>query len=51
MESNVENGDFAQAAYNIPELFESAADGYEAIDHSAAAEVFRKAHAVVVRRR
>ena len=28
MESDVANGGFAQASYNIPELFEAAADGF-----------------------
>src|SRR6185295_19077900 len=42
----VANGGFAQAACNIPELFEAAADGYEAIGRNAAAEVIRKAHAM-----
>jgi hypothetical protein len=46
MESDVANGGFAQAAYNIPELFEAAADGYEAIGHKGAAQVIRKAYAM-----
>jgi hypothetical protein len=46
MESDVANGGFPQAAYNIPEPFEAAAYGYEAIGHIAAAEAIRKAHAL-----
>jgi hypothetical protein len=43
MEWEVANGGFPQAAYNIPELFAAAADGYDAIGHPAAAATIRRA--------
>ena len=43
MEWEVGNGGFAQAAYNIPEWFEAAALGYEAIGHAPAAQRIREA--------
>jgi hypothetical protein len=39
----VGNGGFAQAAYNIPEWFASAADGYEALGKAKSAALIRKA--------
>jgi hypothetical protein len=49
MEWEVGNGGFAQAAYNIPEWFESAAEGYDAIGHNRAAQRIR--HAAVMARK
>jgi hypothetical protein len=45
MQAQVENGGFAQAAYNIPHLFGAAADGYEAIGQISAARTIRRAEA------
>jgi hypothetical protein len=47
MEWEVGNGGFAQAAYNIPEWFEAAAQGYEAIGLPNAAARIREANALV----
>jgi hypothetical protein len=46
MEWDVGNGGFAQAAYNMPEWFEAAARGYEAIGHADAAALIRRALAI-----
>jgi len=43
MEWEVGNGGFAQAAYNISDWFERAAQGYDAIGHSSAALRIREA--------
>jgi hypothetical protein len=43
MEWEVGNGGFAQAAYNIPDWFAPAAEGYEMLDLPAAAERIRVA--------
>jgi hypothetical protein len=43
MEWEVGNGGFSQAAYNIPEWFDAAAKGYEAIGLSEAAQRIRQA--------
>lgn len=40
---DVGNGGFAQAAYNIPEFFGPAADGYEALGYRDAARLIRDA--------
>jgi hypothetical protein len=46
IEWDVGNGGFAQAAYNMPEWFEAAAHGYDAIGHAEAAEFIRRALAI-----
>lgn len=46
IEWDVGNGGFAQAAYNMPEWFEAAADGYDAIGHPEAATFIRSALAL-----
>jgi len=47
MEFEVGNGGFAQAAYNIPEWFDMAADGYDAIGAPACAGRVRQAKNLV----
>jgi hypothetical protein len=47
MEWEVGNGGFAQAAYNIPEWFEVAAQGYEALGLAQAAARIREAYALI----
>ena len=49
MEWEVGNGGFAQVAYNIPEWFEAAARGYDAIGHAPAAKRIRES-SVMARR-
>jgi Domain of unknown function (DUF4375) len=51
MEWEVGNGGFSQAAYNIPEWFEPAAQGYEAIGHSPAAQLIREAGVIARKER
>jgi hypothetical protein len=46
MEWDVGNGGVAQAAYNMPEWFEAAARGYDAIGHADAAGLIRRALAI-----
>lgn len=46
MEWDVGNGGFAQAAYNMPEWFEAAARGYDAIGRADAAAHIRRALAI-----
>ena len=43
LEWEVGNGGFAQAAYNIPEWFEAAAQGYEALGKPKAVALIREA--------
>jgi hypothetical protein len=43
IQADVLNGGFAQAAYNIPEWFGLAAEGYSRLDRPAAAERIRQA--------
>lgn len=47
----VGNGGFAQAAYNIPEWFESAALGYAAIGKRGAAQLIREAQVMLAEER
>lgn len=51
MEWEVGNGGFAQAAFNIPELFEPAARGYEALDLPACGARIREAQQILERNR
>ena len=46
IEYDVGNGGFAQAAYNMPEWFDAAATGYDAMGHASAAALIRRAYAV-----
>src|SRR5690349_14281519 len=48
LEADVDNGGFAQAAFNIPEWFGPAADGYEALGKPVMAALIREAAAVLV---
>ena len=47
MEWEVGNGGFAQAAYNIPEWFDAAAQGYQALGLPLAAARIREAEALM----
>jgi len=47
MEWEVGNGGFAQAAFNIPQLFEAARLGYLALDLPAAADLIAQAQALI----
>lgn len=46
IENDVGNGGFTQAAYNMPEWFEAAANGYDAMGNASAAALIRHAYAV-----
>lgn len=47
----VDNGGFAQAAFNVPEWFARAADGYEALGKKASARLIRKASGLLASER
>nr|WP_255428403.1 DUF4375 domain-containing protein [Ramlibacter cellulosilyticus] len=47
LEWEVGNGGFAQAAFNVPELFESARLGYLALDLAEAADLISQAQALL----
>jgi Domain of unknown function (DUF4375) len=48
MEWEVDNGTFSQAAYNIPDWFEPAAAGYDAIGVPKAAAIIREARRILL---